>query len=541
MSTTPVSFGDVGNLTTQIRSQGMGVVADALTSLQNQTNQSLSYILSQISTSVAATRPAPTPGSNPIAPYADLPTGFAISNVRYSTNAQGQQTLKMDAVWTPPSDPKYGGSYIIMQKPSDIAPTTRMDLNAGKSATLVFNDFPAATENWQFWLVSQNTTGQLNTSLTAPISGTPTVTVSVTAPPLGSSGIEYTSNVSVGVVAVNATNTAEGTVQQYISAGFTAPSDPSWGGVEIRIYYGGNLLAKNKSAISPITVNINNPSGNVTYTWKLVSYDVNGHSNTETGCPTGTLPVGSISGSFSTGFINAAIADIININASNITVGSLTAVTVKVTNAGGSGVVTDITQANDTLFGGYTGLIIHNGASPNQRVSIGDNKIFIVDSSNVNCGDFTQFTGAGTLRLYKNVLGLSDEVVAVDAGGAGLNAISIYTAGLAGGAGIVLGSDGSGNGSVAIQLGGIHRYAPLVNANGKRMEWGSTGNFNGGTPAQATVSTGLTAVESFTVTVVGASGTPEYAMAVGASGGSITFESSRAGSTSAFNWKAFGA
>src|SRR5665213_1526293 len=141
MSTTPVSFGDVGNLTTQIRSQGMGVVADALTSLQNQTNQSLSYILSQISTSVAATRPAPTPGSNPIAPYADLPTGFAISNVRYSTNAQGQQTLKMDAVWTPPSDPKYGGSYIIMQKPSDIAPTTRMDLNAGKSATLVFNDF----------------------------------------------------------------------------------------------------------------------------------------------------------------------------------------------------------------------------------------------------------------------------------------------------------------------------------------------------------------------------------------------------------------
>jgi len=546
---------DARNLATQVRSQGLGVVADAVLNLQNQMDQATGFLLSQIKVSVSATRPVPSPGSNPIAPYTDLPTGFAISNLRYSTNAQGQQTLKMDAVWTPPADAKYGGSYIIMKKPSDITATTRMELNAGKSATLVFSDFPTATENWQFWLVSQNTTGQLNTSLTSPITGTPTVTVSVTPPPLGSGGTEYTSNVAVGIVAVNATSTAEGTVQQYISAGFTPPNDASWGGVELRIYFGGNLLAKNKSAISPITVNINNPSGNVTYTWKLVSYDVNGHSNTETGCPTGTLAVGSVSGSFTTGVINGAIANIININASNITTGSLTAVTVKVTNAGGSGVVTDITQGFDASAGINSGIVIKTNGT-NSRIVVGPLGFYIFNSSNVNQAQlvsnlFQVFDGAGGgVSLSGAATQFFASRTGDGAGAATLGAVAgspfgkgrmqLYSAAFTPVVRIETGTDGSDNGYYAMFWGGTARYAPGVIANGKRLVWGSTGNFNGLTPAQATVNTGLTAVEGFFPTVVAPTGFPEYAFIVSAAGGSITFESSNGGSTRGFNWWAVG-
>ena len=81
---------------------------------------------------------------------------------------------------------------------------------------------------------------------------------------------------------------------------FSPPSgDVTWGGVEARLYDGATLIDKVRSAASPpsVTLIVQNPDSSKTLTWKLVSFDVNGRTNSETaGTPQGTVLVGSTAG-----------------------------------------------------------------------------------------------------------------------------------------------------------------------------------------------------------------------------------------------------
>ncbi len=495
---------------------------------------------------------APASGN---APLTNNPTGFSVGGETYYTNAAGQKVMSLTALWTLPTDPAvlalYGGSVIVLYRPSFSANQIIVTLTPGTSAIMDFTDFPKTTESWQFWLISANSSGVLNTSVTTPAAGTPTTTISVSPPAIGSTGFEYTSNVSLGVVAVNATNTAEGMIQQYITAGFTPPSDPTWGGVEARVYDAtSHLIARNNGSVSPIAVNIPNPVGNVTYTVKLVSYDVNNRSNTETGgTPQTTVPVGNVSGSFTTGVVNGAIGNFININASNIVTGHLYSVDVKVSNFAGSGVVTDITQGYDASAGINTGIVIKDNSS-NSRIVIGPKGWYVFDSSNRNMGQFVTSSGgifnagdasgntAVTLdgsnyQIYISKSGARALFSAVSGGSYYKGYLELRNAAATGVARVVAGTDGSDYGYVSMFWAGIQRYAIGADSNGKRMTGGTVSLSSG----QVTVSTGLTTIDYANAIGVVAG---ENVYIVSNSGGSITFGSSNTSSSMYISWFAFG-
>ena len=234
-------------------------------------------------------------------PYADNVTAFAVSNARYTTNGQGLKVLKIDWVWTIPVGAdalaRWGGAIIYLFIPGDTNPYQISGAESGAAGTMEFSQFPIAIESWTFYAISQDNNGNPNTTAAAPIGGTPSSSISVGPPTPGAAGTEWTGNVTSPSFSVASVSASDGTTTQRISATFTRPGDVTWGGVEGRVYDGAALVAKTPASASPWRIEVPNPTTSTTLTVKLVSFDVNGQTNTETaGTPQGTVLVGSTAG-----------------------------------------------------------------------------------------------------------------------------------------------------------------------------------------------------------------------------------------------------
>lgn len=270
-------------------------------SYDNSETPRVNSIVDGVTPSASATVTFPVPGRPTGQPFADNVTDFAVFNPRYVTNSAGQKSLLMDWYWTRPSDPsgfiRWGGAIIYLYLPDGSQPIQCTGMEAGYYGTLSFAVFPAATEVWTFRAISfDNNNNPNNYNPNAPLGTDPVATISVAPPAAGAAGSEYTSMVTGASFAAAVVNDSNGAVIRRVTASFTQPSDPTWGGVEARVYDGATLIDKASSKVSPVAVTVPNPASSVNYTVKLVSYDVNGRSNSETGAPQGTVLVGAAAG-----------------------------------------------------------------------------------------------------------------------------------------------------------------------------------------------------------------------------------------------------
>jgi hypothetical protein len=285
----------------------------------------LNTIVTGLTPSAVATVTWPLASRPSLTPYADNVTGFTATNARYVTNAQGQKALLIDLAWTRPSGAaalaRWGGAVIWLHLPSgDKVQMTGAE--TGSAVTIESSAFPQSTATWTFYAVSVDNNANANTDGRSPAVGTPVATISVPPPTAGAAGTEWTSHVTGASFAAATVTASDGTTQQRITATFTAPSDATWGGVELRVYSGSTLLASTSATPSPIAVVIPNPDAATTVTAKLVSFDVNGRTNTEVaGTPQNTLSIGSASGTLNGAKLVVASVSTVSLNSTEISVG----------------------------------------------------------------------------------------------------------------------------------------------------------------------------------------------------------------------------
>lgn len=292
----------------------------------------LNTIVTGLTPSAVATVTWPLASRPVLTPYADNVTGFSATNARYVTNAQGQKALLIDLAWTLPSGAaalaRWGGAVIWLHLPSgDKFQMTGAE--TGSAVTIESSAFPQATATWTFYAVSIDNNANPNTDGRSPAVGTPVATISVPPPTAGAAGTEWTSHVTGASFAAATVTASDGTTQQRITATFTAPSDVTWGGVELRVYSGATLFASTSATPSPIAVAIPNPDSATTVTAKLVSFDVNGRTNTEVaGTPQNTLSIGSAAGTLDLRKFLPASTDNFQINGTVLQVKVGTAITI---------------------------------------------------------------------------------------------------------------------------------------------------------------------------------------------------------------------
>ena len=279
---------------------GSAIIKCWFVSMDASEEPRLNTIVSDLTPTASSTVTWPLASRPVLSPYADNVTGFTASNVRYATNAAGQKALFIDLAWTRPSGDaalaRWGGAVIWLHFPNGDK-VQMSGPETGSALTIETGAFPQSAETWTFYAVSLDNNANPNTDGRSPAVGTPVATISVSPPASGSAGTEYTSHVIGASFAAASVSASDGSTQQRITATFTAPSDVTWGGVELRVYSGSTLLSAVAATPSPIAVNIPNPSAVTTVTAKLVSFDVNNRTNTEVGAtPQNTLSIGSAAG-----------------------------------------------------------------------------------------------------------------------------------------------------------------------------------------------------------------------------------------------------
>ena len=284
----------------------------------------INTIVTGLTPSAVATATWPLASRPSLTPYADNVTGFSATNARYVTNAQGQKALLIDLAWTPPTGAaalaRWGGAVIWLHLPSgDKFQMTGAE--TGSAVTIESSAFPQSTATWTFYAVSIDNNSNANTDGRSPAVGTPVATISVPPPTAGAEGTEWTSHVTGASFAAATVTASDGTTQQRITATFTAPSDVTWGGVELRVYSGATLLASTSATPSPIAVVIPSPDSVTSVSARLVSFDVNGRTNSETaGTPQNTLSIGSAAGTLDLRKYLPASSDLFTISGGKIIV-----------------------------------------------------------------------------------------------------------------------------------------------------------------------------------------------------------------------------
>lgn len=285
----------------------------------------INTIVGGLTPSAVATVTWPLASRPGVSQYADNVTGFTASNARYVTNAAGQKALLIDLAWTKPSGAavlaRWGGAVIWLHLPTG-EKFQMTGAETGTAVTIESSAFPQSTVTWTFYAVSLDNNANPNTDGRSPAVGTPSATISVSPPAAGAAGTEYTSHVTGASFAAATVSASDGTTQQRITATFSAPSDVTWGGVELRVYSGATLLASTSATPSPIAVVIPNPSSVTSVAAKLVSFDVNGRTNSEVaGTPQNTLSIGSASGTLNGAKLTASSVSTVSLDATEISVG----------------------------------------------------------------------------------------------------------------------------------------------------------------------------------------------------------------------------
>jgi hypothetical protein len=303
---------------------GSSIIRCWFVSMDASEKPRINTIVSGLTPSAVATVTWPLASRPSLTPYADNVTGFGATNARYVTNAQGQKALLIDLAWTVPTGAaalaRWGGAVIWLHLPSgDKFQMTGAE--TGSAVTIESSAFPQATATWTFYAVSIDNNANANTDGRNPAVGTPSATISVSPPSAGTAGTEWTSHVTGASFAAATVTASDGTTQQRITATFTAPSDVTWGGVELRVYSGATLLASTSATPSPIAVVIPSPDSVTSVSAKLVSFDVNGRTNTEVaGTPQNTLSIGSAAGTLDLRKYLPASSDLFTISGGKIIV-----------------------------------------------------------------------------------------------------------------------------------------------------------------------------------------------------------------------------
>lgn len=238
------------------------------------------------------------------------------------------------------------------------------------------------------------------------------------------------------------------------------------------------------------------------------------------------------------------------VNASDITVGTLT-VTVKITNAGSSGIITDITQGTDPVAGINFGIQIKQNGG-NGRISIGPLGIYVINTSNQVV--LTLLNSTGGLITVANSSGITTAglgnntfggTISVGGPGTGSGHLEMVSGGSAqlrltntsSANRVITGVDGSDRGYVQLNTPSANNFVPVVASVGQKIAFGAA-QLSSGTKS---VNTGLSAITSFVATLDTGGGAPtEYLATYGASGGTINVISSNAASSLFFSWAAFG-
>ena len=279
---------------------GSSIIRCWFVSMDASEKPRLNTIVSGLTPTADATVTWPLASRPVLTPYADNVTGFAATNARYATNGQGQKSLFIDLAWTQPSGAaalaRWGGVIIWLHLPNNDKVQVS-GAETGTGLTAEFSAFPQSTAIWLFYAVSLDNNANANTDGRNPAVGTPSATISVSPPSASTAGTEWTSHVTGASFAATTVAGSDGTTLQRITATFTAPSDVTWGGVELRVYDGATLLSSVAATPSPISLNIPNPAAATTVTARLVSFDVNNRTNSEVaGTPQNTLNIGSATG-----------------------------------------------------------------------------------------------------------------------------------------------------------------------------------------------------------------------------------------------------
>ncbi len=152
----------------------------------------------------------------------------------------------------------------------------------------------------------------MNKDADPPVSKTsPSATVSLGPPAINLSGTARTSNVTgFTITVVSPVDGGNGILRTPVTASFTEPTDPKYGGVELKVVWDNQALTGqsffvNAGHSDPVSFAINTPTAVNTFTIWAVSYDINGNSNGivlgvtpaqpgSTGAPSGTTINGAV-------------------------------------------------------------------------------------------------------------------------------------------------------------------------------------------------------------------------------------------------------
>lgn len=232
-------------------------------------------------------------------------TGFDVDLPTFAPNGAGQQTMFMEVDWTNPADPKHGFTLLYAIVPGFAEHVQLNGPNPGEHETISIQAFPQTAQTWTIYALSTDTNGRKNTYIPGT---TPSETLSVGPPVIGSTGLEYTSNVTSLSVSIEYRITTDGAEEFRFVASYTAPSD---------VTFGGALLVVQRTTPSAQQVKHEPPntpwrapvSGEV-FTVYVVSYDVNTRENsvspTATPKVTGLTPTLQTAGSMNAGRLNSS-------------------------------------------------------------------------------------------------------------------------------------------------------------------------------------------------------------------------------------------
>jgi hypothetical protein len=231
----------------------------------------------------------------PGAEYAAPVTGFsaAVANPAYGTNGQGQKVLRVNLAWNNPADVRFGGVFLFVIW-YDGRTIQLSGLERGAGLTWESASFPESTQWATFYALSADTNNRRNSYVPGV---TPAVAVAIPAPALGAAGIEYTSNVQSFFASVSYPANSDGTYRAQITALFTPPSDPTWGGLELVTSDGSTVTPRLRARTSPAMFTVPVPAAPQTWTVYGPSFDVNGRRNSIAGSvPYASFVIGSAAG-----------------------------------------------------------------------------------------------------------------------------------------------------------------------------------------------------------------------------------------------------
>jgi hypothetical protein len=440
------------------------------------------------------------------------------------TGADGTALLSIVGYWTAPSDPQFAGVEIVAKKPDG----SYYSVAQGRISPIENQiSQPASSQTWRFYLRSIDINGRRNSIVddldgSAEAGETPWVDITVGsasgqlnlgkalsssfATDLAVSGGQLTlGNVSATKIVTGILQVGGGGSKVSIMKNFdTLGSLIGWVGDDTGTsgYVGAWFKQLRIGGSSPSSAQIvADTSGNVTISGSLIVGAVASATSATSASSASSVPAAGVtSGTMGSGVVTQALT-----------------VTGSSAGPGGTTVTVSITAANliklSESGSSYQTTLNTNGLSASGTIS-GTSFVssFFPDSWSLTRGLYVVSNAfsdsSGGIFQIKDTSG----TIRVKSGVASSHGYTQY--------------DGS-------------HYALWAGSNAKKSTWGAVALSSG----SATVSTGLSAIESAVITVVGSgtgSGTPSEYYSVGGSGGSLSIWSSNASSSQVVCWFAHG-